>query len=65
MRNTRATPIVLVLKMILVKFWESEVVFIFHVNEAFSSYQAKCEVRDFIFLTRPFLGNRGMATYLC
>ena len=63
-RNTRASHIALVLKIILVKFWESQMVFIFHENDAFSSYQSKIRSTQFPFLTRPFLGNRGMAKYL-
>ena len=40
--NTRAIPIVLVLKIILAKFWDGQMIFIFHENEAFLSYRAKC-----------------------
>ena len=53
-RNTRARPIVLVLKMIFVKFWDSEMVFIFHKNEAYLSYEAKCKGREFNFFDSPF-----------
>ena len=39
--------------------------FIIRVSEAFASYEAKCKVRQFHFLTLPFVRNRGMEKYLC
>ena len=36
-----AIPLVFVIKMILDQFRDSEMVFIFHENEAFMSYRAK------------------------